>query len=163
VILHDPLDHCGVLIAGDHGFFCFLLVAMAGVLVGIGAAGAEAELEFLLAAGLDDGFLVDAEGQLEAQPRLGGVMVSPEALDHSDAFCWHLINGGEQTEQEDWDERKGTTRPGRKSILGKGGREGGELAAMVEKRWNGLGEGRAGGVAQPLKGSFGPSQCEKYV
>jgi hypothetical protein len=127
-VLDDPFDHGGVLVAGDHGFFEFLVFAVAGELVGVGAAfGAEAELEFLLAAGFDDDFLIDTEGEFEAEAGLGGVVVGAEAGDDGDAFRGDLVDRGEQAEDDEGDDQEGDQAAGAEVDLGERGQGGGTV------------------------------------
>ena len=98
-VLHHPLDHRGVQVAGEH--VRFVLVGFGGVLaLHAGLHGAEAELLLQLAL---DGNLqnpLDAEGNLEVQSRVGAAHVLAEAQDEPGLFGIDREEAGESQHQD---------------------------------------------------------------
>ena len=82
----------------------------------------------MLAAGFDDGFFVDAEGEFEAETGFGGVVVGAEAGDDGDAFSGDLIDGGEESEDDEGDDQEGDQAAGAEVDLGDRGQGGGTVA-----------------------------------
>ena len=97
----------GIEIAGHHVALASLL---ARHLIGVAAAdGAEAELHLQLPFHRHDRHLVDAEGELEAQPRVDRLDHLAEALHDADALradgVDHPEEAADQPEEEDRGQR----------------------------------------------------------